>query len=158
MLFVRRKSRVAGVAVGALALVLLVLAAALARRPPATDPSARAAALGLALAAVVLGLVAWRYLALGLWFHERGLRQRAFLSSFAARYEALSEVSVEELAVDYRGHHHTVILRFNARGRSRKLLLTGAVGLDLAELRDPDADAIIRLVAGGGARSGAAAG
>jgi hypothetical protein len=158
VLFVRRKSRIMGLAIGALSLVLLLLAASLFQAPRAGNDSNEATAIGFALAGVVAGLVAWRSLALGLWFHQHGLRQRTFLSSLSALYEELSEVSAEDLVVSYRGHHHTVIIRFTAQGRSHKLFLTGRVGLNLDERRDPDADAIIRLVTGASARSGAAAG
>lgn len=158
VLFVRRMSRVTGLAVGALSSVLLLLGVALLRSPPAPSDSNAATAIGFFVSAGVLGLVAWRSLSSGLWFHRRGLRQRAFFSSFAARYEELTQLSSEDLVFEHGGRHHSVVIRFRAQGRARRLVLSGRLGPTLDERRDPDADAILRLVVGGGAGDGAAAG
>lgn len=158
VLFVRRLSRVTGLAVGALSSVLLLLGVVLLRSPPAPSDSNDATAVGFFVSAAVLGLVAWRSLASGLWFHRRGLRQRGFFSSFAARYEELTQLSSEDLILQHGGRHHSVVIRFHAQGRARRLVLSGRLGPTLDERRDPDADAILRLMAGGGAGGGAAAG
>jgi hypothetical protein len=133
------------VAIGALALTLLIPAIGIYEREPTT-------AIVFGASVLLLGFTAFRMLRSGLWFFERGLRQRGFLSTYECDFREVTEFSAEDVVSDYQGHHHSVVLRFNARGKPRRVVLGGKLGASLAEKRDPEADAIVGLFQGGGGR------
>lgn len=150
VVFVRRGSRTVAFALFALAGVISLLGLSLLVAPPPGNDSPTATALSFVAVGSILAFVGWRTSRRGQWFCRNGFRQKSFLRTLAVPYSDISGVAYEDLVVDYRGHHHTVVITLKVKGVPVKVTLTGKVGPDFSERRDPDADSIIKLLQGAG--------